>query len=82
MHVPVQALSQQTPSMQLLLPHSLPPPQAAPIGLRHSLPVVFIHIPSVLHTCGVVPTHWRRPGTHWPPQAEFRHTKSHVSLAT
>ncbi len=52
------------------------------MALRHSLPVVFIHIPSVLHTCGVVPTHWRRPGTHWPPQVEFWQTKGQVSLAT
>ena len=64
MHVPLQALSQQTPSTQLPLIHSFPPPQRAPIALRHSLPVLFIHVPSVLHTCGVVPTHWRRPGTH------------------
>ena len=50
MHVPPQAFSQQTPSTQSPPMHSLPPLQEAPIAFRHSLPVLFIHIPSVLHT--------------------------------
>lgn len=68
MQVPPQEFSQHTPSTQLAVEHSLPLPQAAPLAFRQSLPVVFVHIPSVPHTCGCVPTHWRRPGMHWPPQ--------------
>jgi hypothetical protein len=83
MQVPPHALSQQTPSTQSPLAHSLPPPHVAPIALRHSLPVLFVHMPSVLHTWGVVPTHWRRPGTHWPPQTPSpRQTNSQVCEAT
>lgn len=57
MQVPPQAFSQQTPSTQSPLMHSLPLPHVAPSCLRHSLPVLFVHCPSPLQTCGVVPVH-------------------------
>jgi hypothetical protein len=57
MQVPVQVLSQQTPSTQWPSVHSPSLLQAAPTAFRHSSPVVLIHVPSAAHTWGVVPLH-------------------------
>jgi hypothetical protein len=53
-HMPVQALTQQTPSTQKPEPHSLPAPQAAPLGLRPvwQVPAASQYCPLMLH--GVV----------------------------